>query len=156
MIRRTLIPAAAVLAAATLTATATATAAGRVQTLRVYEQQTSITLTRADGTVLTRAPLPQPRAGDRLDITYRGFRGNHAAHSRRWTSTTHLTCLFGRGEPDCVSHVALGGSMLVFRGNPGTLTTGTGRYEGATGRVLSNTSVGENDLDVVARVRLRP
>ena len=45
----------------------------------------------------------------------------------------HVHCVFGQGEPDCVSHVALGGSMLIFTGNPATLTGGTGRFQGATG-----------------------
>jgi hypothetical protein len=46
--------------------------------------------------------------------------------------------------------------MLVFEGNPGTLVLGTGRYLGATGRVLSNTTVGNgNDSDIVARITLR-
>ena len=101
MNRLTLLPAAALAVAAL--AAATAAGAGRTETLRIYEQQTSIRVTRADGTVLTREPLPAPRPGDRLDVTYRGFRGTHAAHARRATSTTHLVCLFGRGEPDCTS-----------------------------------------------------
>ena len=44
--------------------------------------------------------------------------------------------------------------MLVFRGNPGTLINGTGRYQDATGRVLSNTQV-PGGSDSVARIRLR-
>jgi hypothetical protein len=67
----------------------------------------------------------------------------------------HLRCSFSATpEPDCVSHTAIGGSLLVVRGNPGTVVNGTGRYHGATGRVLSNPHVtGGNDI--VARIRLR-
>jgi hypothetical protein len=48
----------------------------------------------------------------------------------------------------------MGGSMLVFGGNPGTVLAGTGSYAGATGRVLSNREV-PGGSDVVARIRRR-
>jgi hypothetical protein len=54
-----------------------------------------------------------------------------------------------------VSHIAFGSSMLVFQSNPGKLTLGTGRYMGATGRVLSSKEVGNDANDVVARITLR-
>ena len=59
--------------------------------------------------------------------------------------------------PTCESHVAIGGSQLVFTGNPGTLTNGTGIYLGATGRVISSTEVpGPDDAsDIVVRIQLR-
>ena len=58
--------------------------------------------------------------------------------------------------PTCESHVAIGGSLLVFTGDPGTLTNGTGIYEGATGRVISSKEVaGQDDAsDIVARIHL--
>jgi hypothetical protein len=62
--------------------------------------------------------------------------------------------VFGTGEPTCTSHVAIGGSMLIIDGNPGTVVGGTGRFEGATGRVLSNKEV-PGGVDAVARVTLR-
>jgi hypothetical protein len=49
--------------------------------------------------------------------------------------------------------VAIGGSLLSFHGNPGKLVNGTGRYEGATGRVISVTDTGAG-ADVVARIKL--
>jgi hypothetical protein len=46
--------------------------------------------------------------------------------------------------------------MLIFTGNPGTVTNGTGIYQGATGRVISSKEVpGGNDASgVVARIQL--
>ena len=69
------------------------------------------------------------------------YAGNHVKHAKKASGTNHLRCTFGTaGPPDCVSHVAFGASMLVFEGFPGTLVLGTGKYLGATGRVLSNTT----------------
>jgi hypothetical protein len=54
----------------------------------------------------------------------------------------------------CESHVAIRGSLLVFTGDPGTLTHGTGIYRGATGRVISNKEVGKGASDIIVRIRL--
>jgi hypothetical protein len=55
-----------------------------------------------------------------------------------------------------VSHVAIGGSQLVFSGNPGKLVNGTGIYQGATGRTISSKEVpGMDDAsDIVLRIQL--
>ena len=63
-------------------------------------------------------------------------------------------CVFADGPPDCVTHVAIRGSLLIFRGDPGTLINGTGRYQGATGRVLSDKPV-SGGSNIVARIHLR-
>src|SRR4051794_16646366 len=112
-------------------------AAGRTQTLRVFEKPVSIKLTRADGTVVTHAPFPQAQPGDVLDANGLDFVGNHAHHAKRWTMSSHTRCTFTAGspEPACASHVAVGGSLLVFTDDE--LTDGTGIYQGATGRVES-------------------
>ena len=65
-----------------------------------------------------------------LDVYSLDYPGNHAHHAKRWTASTHRRCAFGTGEPTCESHVAIGGSMLIFTGNPGTLTSGTGPTRG--------------------------
>jgi hypothetical protein len=62
--------------------------------------------------------------------------------------------VFGNGEPTCESHVAIGGSMLVFTGNPGKVTNGTGIYQGATGRVVHVKELADDASDVVAKIRL--
>jgi len=136
---------------------AAARAADRTQMLHFFDKPVSITLTRPDGTVLTQAPYPQARPGDRLDVYSLIYPGNHANHSKRWTGSAHLRCLFRTGAPTCESHVAIGSSMLIFTGNPGTLASGTGIYQGATGRVLSSKEVpgGSDAADVVARIQLR-
>jgi hypothetical protein len=128
-------------------------AAGRTKTIKVFSKTTLITVTHPDGTVVDHPPYPEIAPGDVLDVYSLDFRGNHKKHSKRWIGSDHLQCVFGTGEPDCVSHVALGGSLLIFGGNPGTLIGGTGRFQGATGRVLSNNEVvGGND--VVAKIKL--
>jgi hypothetical protein len=59
--------------------------------------------------------------------------------------------VIGHGAPTCDANIAIGGSLLVFHGN--TLVGGTGPYVRATGRILSNKTVGQTgDADIVARI----
>jgi hypothetical protein len=127
---------------------------GKTQTLRFFDKETSTTLTTPDGKVIDKPPYPEPEAGSVLDVYSVDFVGNHRHHAKRWTASNHLHCVFGTGEPDCVSHTAIGGSMLIFGGNPGTLIAGTGRYAGATGGVVKNKEV-KDGADVVVRIRLK-
>jgi hypothetical protein len=131
-------------------------AAGRTQTLRFFEKSVSVTLTQADGTVIKRPPFPEAKPGDVLDANGLEYAGNHRRHAAHASGSSHVRCTFTAAgtEPTCQAHVAFGGSMLVFDGNPGTLVNGTGRYQGATGRVLTNREV-EGGSDVVARITLR-
>jgi hypothetical protein len=147
---------AAVVAAVALVPTASASAAGKTETLRFFSQTEKLVLTHADGTVVDKAPLPEAVAGDTLDIYAVDYEGNHARHAKRATGSEHVVCTFTSAspEPDCISHVALGGSLLIFRGFPGTLIGGAGRYLGATGRVISNKEV-DGGSDVVAKITLR-
>jgi hypothetical protein len=149
--------AAALTAALAVLGTASAQAAGKTETLRFFSKVDQVTLTHADGTVVT-DPSVQPVAGDRIDVFASDFAGNHAKHAKQATASEHVQCLFTAAspEPDCVSHVAIGGSLLIFEGSPAKLIGGAGRYLGATGRVISNKTIGEsNDSDVVARITLR-
>jgi hypothetical protein len=80
--------------------------------------------------------------------------GDHSHHAAHWSMSAHVRCLFAKGEPTCESNVAIGGSLLVFHGN--TLAEGTGLYQGATGRILSNKTIGNtNNADIVARITRR-
>ena len=53
--------------------------------------------------------------------------------------------------------------MLVIEGNPGKVVLGTGKYHGATGRVISakevkgapTSSLRHNDIDAVVRITRR-
>jgi hypothetical protein len=160
MIRRSLVLPFAGLAAvcAVVLSPGSGEAAGKTQTLRFFDKPVSISLTHADGSVETRQPLPEAKPGDTLDVNSLDYSGTHAHHAKRFTGSGHLRCVFGAGgPPTCESHVAIGGSLLVFTGNPGTLTNGTGIYQGATGRVISSKEVaGQADAtDVVARITLR-
>jgi hypothetical protein len=147
---------AAGLCTAAIVASSAAAAAATTQTLRFYDHPVSLTLHRADGTMVTRAPYPQAGAGDVLDVVSLDYRGDHAAHAKRPSASTHLRCTFAAsGPPACVSHVAVGSSMLVLEGNPGTVTLGTGRYLGATGRVVSSKELANDATDVVVRIVLR-
>jgi hypothetical protein len=129
-------------------------AAGRTKTIRAYAKTVAMTLTHADGTVVAHPPFPTVAPGDVLDVYALDFRGNHKRHAKRNFGSEHLRCVFGDVRaPDCISHVAIGNSLLVWSGDPITLIGGTGRFEGATGRVLKNKEVpGGND--VVAKVKL--
>ena len=156
MTRRRIVPPSAILATACALALwpAAGQAASRTQTLRLFDKPVSIKLTHADGTVVAHPDSAQPQPGDVLDVDSLDYRGDHAHHAKRWTASSHLRCVFGTGEPTCESNIAIGGSMLVFTGNPGKLTNGTGIYQGASGRVISSKEVGNNASDVVARIKL--
>ena len=152
------------LCAALLFAPSGEAAAGKTETLRIFEKTRSIQLTNADGTVLKKRPLPEPTAGDMLDIVFDVFTGNHVKHAKKPSGTDHLRCTFvAAGPPNCVSHAAFGSSMLVVEGNPGTVTLGTGKYYGASGHVVSAkevkaappSSLAHNDIDVVAHINLK-
>jgi hypothetical protein len=130
-------------------------AAGKTETLHVFDKPVSITVTHPDGTVVRHAPLAEPKAGDVLDVYALDFVGDHRRHEKRPSMSSHLRCTFGdAGPPACENHVAIGGSLLIFRGDK--VVAGTGRYAHATGRVLSNKTVDErsNASDVVARIHL--
>jgi hypothetical protein len=125
---------------------------GKTQTLRIFDQPVATTLTEPSGKVISRPPYPQPSAGDVLDVYSLEYTGNHLRHAKHWSMSAHLRCTFGTGQPDCESHVAIGGSLLIFRGNK--LQGGTGYYQGATGRILSNHEVPGpgNRSDIVAQI----
>ena len=148
---------AALSAAFAIAGTASASADGKTETLRFFSKVDKVTLTHADGTVVT-DPSAQAIAGDRLDVFASDFAGNHKRHAKRSTASEHVVCLFTAAspEPDCTSHVAIGGSMLIFQGSPGTVVGGAGRYLRATGKVISNKTVGDStDSDIVAKITLR-
>jgi hypothetical protein len=128
---------------------------GKTQILRIFDKPVATTLTDANGKVTSRPPYPQPSPGDVLDVYSLDFRGNHIHHSAHWSMSTHLRCRFVTGPPDCESHVAIGGSLLIFEGDK--LTGGTGDYQGATGRVLSSKEIPgpAGTSDVVVRIRRR-
>jgi hypothetical protein len=145
---------AAAVACAVALSPASGQAAGTTKTLRFYDKPVAMSLTTASGKVITQGPFPEPKPGDILDVYSLDFKGDHQHHASRWSMSTHLRCVFGKGEPDCVSHVADGGSLLIFRGNPGTVIGGTGRYQNATGKVVSSTELSDDASDVVARITL--
>src|SRR4051794_8226525 len=69
-------------------------AAPRTQILRFFDKPVSMTLTHADGTVVTRPPFPEVQPGDTLDVNSLDYRGTHARHSKRFVASTHLRCVF--------------------------------------------------------------
>jgi hypothetical protein len=144
----------AIAASALALVPSTALAAGKTETLRLYSQTQSLVLTHADGTVVDHPPFPDAKPGDRLDIYAVDYKGDHKRHAKTPFASEHVVCTFTTApEPDCVSHVAIGGSLLVFSGSPASVIGGAGRYLGATGRVLYSKEV-EGGSDVVARIRL--
>src|SRR3954447_3490100 len=127
-------------------------AGGRHMTIRVFSKMVGLTLAKPDGTIVTTQQEEDPQPGDVLDVYSLDFRGNHEHHSKHFIGSEHVHCVFGPGEPDCVSHVALGGSLLIFTGNPATVSGGTGRFQGATGTATTKeVAVG---ADGVAKITL--
>jgi hypothetical protein len=155
---------AAGLCAALVFASAGQSAPSKTKTLRIFEKARAVRLTKADGRVLSKLPIAEPRAGDVIDLVFDIHSGNHVKHSKRRIGSDHLRCSFvAAGPPSCVSHAAFGSSMLVVEGNPGKVVLGTGKYFGATGRVVSSkevkgappSSLAHNNIDVVARVKVK-
>jgi hypothetical protein len=147
---------AAVAVAALVPAVANAGGGSKTETLRFFDKTQSLILTRADGTVIDHAPYPEAAPGDTLDLYSVDYAGNHKRHAARYSASNHLRCVFGTGEPTCVSHVAIGDSLLIIEGNPGTIVGGTGRFLGATGRVVTFTELpGDVGADVALKVRRR-
>jgi hypothetical protein len=127
---------------------------GGKQTLRLFDKPVSMKLTHANGSIVTHAPFPETRPGDTLDVDSLDYVGTHLHHAAQWIGSTHLRCVFRAGPPTCESHVAIDGSLLVFTGNPGTVSNGTGIYQGARGRVISAKQAGNGATDIVARIQL--
>jgi hypothetical protein len=124
--------------------------AAHTRTLHVYDTPEKVVLTGPNGKPI-KNQSQQPGPGDVLDVYSLEYVGNHSHHAAHSSMSAHLRCVFGKGEPTCESDIAIGGSLLVFHGN--TLVGGTGPYVGATGRVLSNKTIGQtNDADIVARI----
>ena len=142
------------LVAAALILVPAASASAKTETLRFFSKTEKVTLIKADGTEVQPGPGVEPAPGDRLEIFASDFVGDHRKHAKKATGSEHVVCTFSASpEPDCVSHVAIGGSLLIFRGFPGTLLGGAGKYLGATGRVISNKEV-PGGSDVVAKIKL--
>jgi hypothetical protein len=129
-------------------------ATSKTETLRYHVKDVSKLLTHADASVVRHAPFPEPEAGDVLEINSVDYQGDSRHHAKHWTASQTRRCVFTNGPPDCSMTVAIAGSLLSFHGDPGTLVNGTGRYEGAHGRVISVKDTGAG-ADVVARVKFR-
>jgi hypothetical protein len=140
-------------AAALGATTVYASPGGKGETLRYYVKDVSMTITHADGTTVRRPPYPAPVAGDVMEVNSLDYKRNHARHAAHWSASEYVRCVFAQGPPDCTVTAALGSSLLIFTGSPGTLVNGTGRYQGATGQVLRLTEL-PGGADVVARVQL--
>lgn len=125
-------------------------AAAHTETLHVYDSPEKVVLTGPDGKTM-QITSKQPGPGDTLDVYSLEYIGNHSHHAAHSTMSAHVRCVFGKGQPTCDSDIAIDGSLLCFHGN--TLVAGTGQYAGATGRVLSNNTIGNtNNADIVARI----
>jgi hypothetical protein len=128
-------------------------AAGKTQTLRFFSKPVAFTYTSVDGTVTQGPPAGESRPGDVFEIDSVGYRGNHRRHATRSTMSDYLRCtIVADGPPDCFSFAAIRGSMLRFHGSK--VIGGTGRYQGATGKVIKNEEAGGGS-DIVARIRVR-
>jgi hypothetical protein len=129
-----------------------ASAQAQSDTLRVFEHTDRLVLTQATGrsSATRRSRTPSPATGW---TSTRGCSAETTPVTRSARSARTTSCArSATPEPDCISHVALGGSMLIFAGDPGTVVGGTGRYLHATGRVISSKEVKGGD-DVVAKIR---
>ena len=124
----------------------------KTETIRAFSKPVSFVYTSVDGTVTQGPPAGPPQAGDVFEVSSLDFVGNHKKHAKKATMSDYLRCTFTAAlEPDCFGYTAIGGSMLRFHGME--IIGGTGRYQGATGKVLLNEEV-EGGSDFVVRVKL--
>jgi hypothetical protein len=133
---------------------ATGQAASKTKTLRFFSHEVSFTFTTAAGVVSHQPPNSAPQPGDVLESNSLDYAGNHRHHAKRYSASDSVQCTFTTStlEPDCFAWVAHGGSLLHFHGND--LIGGTGRYQGATGRVVQNQDV-PGGSDIVVKLHLR-
>ena len=129
-------------------------AAGKTETLRFFSKTDQLQLTHADGTVVDNLTGP-PVAGDRLEIYASDFAGDHKRTPRsRPRPSTRSACSDRRRSP-----TAPPTSRSAARCSSSTATRligGAGKYLKATGRVISNKTVGDsNDSDIVAKIKVR-
>ena len=149
MIKRTLLLA---LAATLVLAPGAFAAKRKTETIRAFSKPVSFTYTSVDGTVTPGPPAGEPKPGDMFEIDSLDFAGNHKKHAKRATMSDYLRCTFGADlQPDCFGYTAIGGSLLRFHGME--IIGGTGRYQGATGRVIKSEEV-DGGSDFVVRVHL--
>ena len=153
MTRRTRIHTLAIVLVASLAIAPAAFAAKRkTETIRAFSKSVSFVYTSVDGTVTEGPPAGPPQAGEVFEISSLDFVGNHKKHARKATMSDYLRCTFTPTlVPDCFGYTAIGGSLLRFHGFD--VIGGTGRYQGATGKVLLNREV-EGGSDFVVRVKL--
>ena len=149
MLNRTLIA----VAAAFLALPAASHAAGRTETLRIFSEMETFTLTAPDGTVSHEPPAGPPAPGTVMEIDSLDYRGTFKNHEKRPSFSDYLRCTFGNDpeNPDCFGYTAIDGSLLRFHGFD--IVGGTGRYLGATGGAVSHKEV-EGGSEFVVKVKL--
>jgi hypothetical protein len=132
---------------------ATGHAAGKTETIRVFSEVQSFTLTAPDGTVSREPPAGPPAAGTVMEIDSLDYRGTFKKHEKRPSFSDYLRCTFGSDpqNPDCYGFSAIGGSLLRFHGFD--IIGGTGRYAGATGKTVSSKEL-EGGSEFVVKVKL--
>ena len=101
--------------------------AGKTITLHFYSVVTGLTYTRPDGTVAAHPPQ-KPEAGGKLDISELAYKGTHQSHAKKWTLTSHTTCVFSaKGAPTCDGQTAIGGNQMLFFHTPAGQRSGRQR-----------------------------
>jgi hypothetical protein len=128
-------------------------AQAKTETLRAFSKVQQFTYTTADGTVTHAPPSAPPKAGDVMEIDSIDFKGNHKKHAKKAFGSDYLRCTFGADpeNPECFGYTAIKGSMLRFHGFD--IIGGTGRYLGASGKVVKSKEV-KGGSDFVVRVKL--
>jgi hypothetical protein len=98
---------------------------------------------------VSRPPFPDAAAGDVLEVLGTDYRGDHRHHAKRPLGTDYLRCVFSTApEPACTSAVAIGGSLLIFSGDPARLVAATGAYAGMSGSATTKEAPGGTDAVV--------
>jgi hypothetical protein len=139
-----------------------APASGKTVTLHYFSKQVGVKLKDAAGHRIN--PKKPPVSGDVGDEFGVDYVGNHRHHSKHWTASYHLRCVFTSARrATCDGQIAIGGSMLLANGiHPNfaansqrfAINGGTGVFQRATG-TLTTVNIGKtNDSDFTIRVRI--
>jgi hypothetical protein len=139
-----------------------APASAKTITLHYFFKQVSVKFEDAAGHPLNRHK--RPVAGDVGDEIGLAYLGNHSHHTKRWTASFHLRCVFRSSKRfTCDAQIAIGGSMLLangahpnLKGHLGNLTIngGTGVFQRARGTLTSVTPTNTNTSDIMIQLRI--
>jgi hypothetical protein len=137
----------------------------KTTTFRYFSKNISQEFTTAGGTAL--APNANPAVGDQFLTLGDDYKGSDTHYGKELAASDALHCFFTVETSteflgNCVGVISIGGSLIIsvsqqnFASNATTtvypITSGTGIFKGATGRVVSSDVGKTNNTDFTVEV----